>query len=55
LGYQNRTGHFKKALEKLDDHGFIAMTLPATPRSKQQKRRLTERGRELLANLGNVL
>jgi DNA-binding CsgD family transcriptional regulator len=51
LGYQGRTGHLRKALEKLADEDLVVLTLPATPRSKNQKRRLTTKGRKMFARL----
>jgi ATP-dependent DNA helicase RecG len=53
LGYKGRSGHFKKALERLGAEGLIALTLPAAPRSKLQKRRLTVRGRRCLEAFQN--
>jgi ATP-dependent DNA helicase RecG len=50
LGYQGRTGHLRNALDKLADDDLIALTLPATPRSKNQKRRLTAKGHKLLGS-----
>jgi ATP-dependent DNA helicase RecG len=51
LGYASRSGHLKKALDRLDQLGLIALTIPTKPRSKNQKRRLTERGKAALASL----
>ena len=52
LGYQSRTGNFKKALARLlDESKLLEQTLPETPRSKRQKYRLTPKGREILKNL----
>jgi len=48
LNYQNRSGHLKRALERLDRLGLIALTLPGKPRSKNQKRTLTVKGRRML-------
>ena len=48
LGYQGRTGNLRKALEKLGHENFVGLTLPGTPRSKNQKRRLTAKGRQFL-------
>lgn len=49
LGYRGRTGNFKKALSRLLSRGLLEMTLPARPRSRFQKYRLTEEGRAWLA------
>lgn len=51
LGYESRTGNFKKALSRLLDLAFLEMTIPDKPRSKKQKYRLTERGRKLLKGI----
>jgi ATP-dependent DNA helicase RecG len=49
LGYSRRTGNYDDSLKKLLSADLIAMTLPDTPRSKNQKYRLTEKGKRLLA------
>lgn len=51
LGYERRTGNFKKALSRLMDFAFLEMTIPDKPRSKKQKYRLTERGRKVLKSI----
>ena len=48
LGYENRTGNFKRAVRHLSEMGFLEMTIPTKPRSKKQKYQLTEKGRTLL-------
>jgi len=48
-GYRERTGNFKRSLERLLTDGFLAMTLPAKPTSPNQKYRLTDKGRAWLA------
>lgn len=49
LGYQARTGHFRKSLSRLcEQRALLELTLPETPRSKNQKYRLTSKGRKLL-------
>lgn len=48
LGYESRTGNFKKALSRLMDLACLEMTIPDKPRSKKQKYRLTEKGRKAL-------
>lgn len=45
LGYKTRTGNFKKAIARLLASGYVEMTLPDSRRSKNQKYRLTERGK----------
>ena len=51
LGYKSRTGNFKRALTRLLDAGYLEMTMPDAPRSKKQKYRLTDRGRDALKNM----
>lgn len=49
LGYRSRTGNFKKALSRLvDDIAALERTLPDAVRSKNQKYRLTAKGKKLL-------
>ena len=46
LGYNSRTGNFKRSLERLLALDFIEMTIPDKPKSRLQKYRLTETGRK---------
>jgi len=48
LGYESRTGNFKRSLTFLLEAGLLEWTLPDSPRSKNQKYRLTAQGRETL-------
>jgi len=48
LGYETRTGNFKRALARMLDVGSLEMTIPGKPRSKKQKYRLTAAGQALL-------
>lgn len=49
LGYTARTGNFKRGLKNLIALNLLEMNMPDTPRSKNQKYRLTEKGRTWLA------
>jgi ATP-dependent DNA helicase RecG len=48
LGYAQKTGNYKQAMEKLSEYQLIEYTLPEKPNSRLQKYRLTEKGRTLL-------
>ena len=50
LGYGNRTGNLKKALTRLRTIGFLELTIPGKPRSKNQRYRLTAKGRQAMAS-----
>ncbi len=52
-GYRSRTGNFKRALSNLLDQGYLEMTLPDKPRSKNQCYRLSEAGRQRLSSKEN--
>ncbi|PIU19332.1 MAG: hypothetical protein COT18_08040 [Elusimicrobia bacterium CG08_land_8_20_14_0_20_59_10] len=47
-GYRNRTGNFKKGLQRLVDEHFVELTIPDKPNSRLQKYRLTDKGRQVL-------
>jgi len=51
LGYPRKTRNYETAISTLLQHKLIEMTLPDTPRSKNQKYRLTLLGRATLAQL----
>lgn len=51
-GYSNRTGHFRRSLERLQCEGLLEMTVPDKPRSPAQRYRLTEKGRRVAAAAG---
>lgn len=50
MGYSSKTGNFKVALKALLQSGMIEMTIPDKPRSKNQKYRLTVKGRRYIKN-----
>jgi ATP-dependent DNA helicase RecG len=51
LGYSSMSGNLKKALQRLDDLQLTELTIPDKPNSKNQKRKLTTKGRQVAANL----
>jgi hypothetical protein len=44
-----RSGHLTKAIERLRSLELVEMTIPDQPRSKQQRLRITEHGRQRLS------
>ena len=48
-GHSNRTGHFRRWLDRLLREGLLEMTVPDKPRSPVQKYRLTDTGRAAIA------
>jgi ATP-dependent DNA helicase RecG len=48
LGYRQKTGNYKAAMEKLSALNLIEYTNPGKPNSRLQKYRLTPKGRTLL-------
>jgi len=53
LGYRTRTGNFKKAINKLYEQlKLLEPTIPDALRSKNQKYRITEKGRTVLKSEG---
>lgn len=48
LGYQSRTGNFKRALDRLLKLGWLEMTIPDKPRSRNQHYRLSAAGSRML-------
>ncbi|MDO5580644.1 MAG: DUF4062 domain-containing protein [Planctomycetia bacterium] len=48
IGYSQRTRNYRTSLNKLLVLGYIEMTIPKSPRSKNQKYRITIKGREYL-------
>lgn len=47
-GYSERTGNFKKGLQRIIEEGFIEPTIPDKPNSSKQKYRLTSKGKKYL-------
>jgi predicted HTH transcriptional regulator len=53
-GYTTRTGNVKRSLEKLLHAGLLEMTIPDKPRSRQQRYRITAKGRAaMVGKLGD--
>jgi ATP-dependent DNA helicase RecG len=52
-GYKSRAGNFKKGLQSLLDRRLLEPTIPDRPRSRGQKYRLTDRGRQVLAQISS--
>jgi len=50
LGYSARTRNVRDALAKLIETGFVVLTIPDKPRSKNQKMRITDKGKARLAS-----
>jgi hypothetical protein len=48
LGYQSRSGHLKKALDRLGQLDLVSLSIPEKPRSKNQRRQITAKGRRSL-------
>ncbi len=46
LGYRARSRNLRNSLSRLEDRGLIALTIPERPRSPNQRRQLTAKGRE---------
>jgi ATP-dependent DNA helicase RecG len=49
LGLESKTGAFKRTLQELLRQGFVEYTIPSKPTSRLQKYRLTDKGRQFLA------
>lgn len=50
LGYSSRTGNYKSALSNLLSGGYLEMTIPDSPRSKNQRYKSTLEGKRLVHN-----
>ncbi len=48
-GYTERTGNFKRSMDRLLSADFLEMTIPEKPKSRLQKYRITDKGRAWLA------
>lgn len=48
IGYRTLTGNLKKALDRLNDLGMIALAIPNKPNSRLQKRAITPQGKRAL-------
>ena len=48
LGYSKATGNVVKALQRLTELKLIEFTIPASPNSKNQRRRITAKGQRIL-------
>jgi ATP-dependent DNA helicase RecG len=49
LGYSTRTRNVRSALKKLLEGGLLELTVPDKPNSRNQKMRITDKGRAWLA------
>ena len=47
LGYNSVTGNLRNAINNLLNNGLIEYTIPEKPRSRNQKYKLTELGKNL--------
>ncbi len=52
-GYRNRTGNFKRGLQRLVADDLLELTIPGKPKSRLQKYRVTAKGREVLTKAGS--
>ena len=52
LGKEYYSGHLRRVIKMLLSDGIIEYTIPEKPRSRLQKYRLTEKGRQMLAQKG---
>ena len=52
LGKEYYSGHLRRIIKMMLSDGIIEYTIPEKPRSRLQKYRLTEKGRQMLAQEG---
>ena len=52
LGKEYYSGHLRRIIKMLLSDGIIEYTIPEKPRSRLQKYRLTEKGRQMLVQKG---
>ena len=52
LGKEYYSGHLRRIIKMLLSDGIIEYTIPEKPRSRLQKYRLTEKGRQMLGQNG---
>ena len=52
LGKEYYSGHLRRVIKMLLSDGIIEYTIPEKPRSRLQKYRLTEKGRQMLSQKG---
>jgi len=51
LGLKSKTGALKRSLQELLDKGLVEYTIPDKPKSRLQKYRLTNKGKQVLARM----
>ena len=49
FGQKQPSGHLKRLVREMNRDGILVFTIPETPRSRLQKYRLTDKGRNLLS------
>jgi ATP-dependent DNA helicase RecG len=50
LGYKTKTRNYEMAIKKILKYALVEMTIPDKPRSKNQRYRLTQKGRNILTH-----